>query len=145
MNSNQFQVYLERAVIEYASEKVKAGNWQEDESVIKARRAYEELLPNGEKTENQYLYSIEEDGKQVGVIWLGKKSNTTGFIYDFYILEQYRGQGYGKQAMKLIEEEGKKLGLTKIGLHVFGHNKVAISLYEKLGYEVTNINMIKKI
>ncbi len=47
--------------------------------------------------------------------------------------------------MKEIEIIAKKLGMNKIGLHVFGHNKVARRLYEQLGYEITNINMVKVI
>ncbi len=47
--------------------------------------------------------------------------------------------------MKELEVIAKELGMKKIGLHVFGHNKVARGLYEKLGYEITNINMIKSI
>jgi predicted GNAT family acetyltransferase len=30
-------------------------------------------------------------------------------------------------------------------LHVFGHNQVARALYEKIGYEVTNVLMSKKL
>ena len=32
-----------------------------------------------------------------------------------------------------------------ISLHVFGHNRVARALYEKLGYETTNVNMTEKL
>lgn len=39
----------------------------------------------------------------------------------------------------------QELGMKKIGLHVFGHNKVARGLYEKLGYETTNVVMAKTI
>ena len=52
---------------------------------------------------------------------------------------------YGKQAMTEIETIAKELSFSKIELHVFGHNKVAQNLYEKLDYEVTNIIMAKKL
>ncbi|EEL31163.1 N-acetyltransferase [Bacillus toyonensis] len=47
--------------------------------------------------------------------------------------------------MKETEIIAKELGMTKIGLHVFGHNKVTRGLYEKLDYEITNIKMVKSI
>jgi ribosomal protein S18 acetylase RimI-like enzyme len=59
--------------------------------------------------------------------------------------ENQRGKGYGKQAMLMIEEKARELGLNSIGLHVFGSNKVARSLYEAVGYEVTSVNMSKKL
>lgn len=61
------------------------------------------------------------------------------------IFEQYQGQGYGKKAMKEAEIIAKQLGMNKIGLNVFGHNKIARGLYEKMGYEITNITMAKTI
>jgi ribosomal protein S18 acetylase RimI-like enzyme len=79
------------------------------------------------------------------MLWLAKKTNDKGFIYDINILDNYQGRGFGKEAMKQIELIGKSLGLKKIGLHVFGHNKVARGLYEKLGYQTTNLIMEKEI
>nr|WP_244923495.1 GNAT family N-acetyltransferase [Peribacillus butanolivorans] len=43
--------------------------------------------------------------------------------------------------MKEIEIIAKELGMKKISLHVFGHNKFARGLYEKSGYEITNITI----
>lgn len=81
----------------------------------------------------------------VGIIWISQKAPNEGFIYDFVIFEQYQGQGYGKKAMKEAEIIAKQLGMNKIGLNVFGHNKIARGLYEKMGYEITNITMAKTI
>ncbi|WP_419719892.1 GNAT family N-acetyltransferase [Lysinibacillus fusiformis] len=47
--------------------------------------------------------------------------------------------------MKEAEIIAKQLGMNKIGLNVFGHNKIARGLYEKMGYEITNITMAKTI
>jgi len=48
-------------------------------------------------------------------------------------------------ALRALEQEVARLGLTGIALHVFGHNTQAQSLYRKLGYETTNINLFKPI
>ncbi|MDQ0971505.1 ribosomal protein S18 acetylase RimI-like enzyme [Neobacillus niacini] len=102
-------------------------------------------MPNGEKTESNFLYTILDEAKTIGVILLAQLSENRGYIYDINILEEYQGFGYGKEAMKQIENVGKKLGMKKIGLHVFGHNKVARGLYDKLGYQTTNVLMEKEI
>ena len=146
MNSRDFQQYLDLSVKDYAKEKVLSGNWEEEESLPKAKEEFSKLLPNGENTENNYLYTIlNENNKEVGILWLAKQSSEKAFIYDIRILAEYQGNGYGKEAMKQIEEKAKQLGIQKIGLHVFGHNKVARSLYEKIGYKTTNVVMEKEI
>ncbi|XXM70585.1 GNAT family N-acetyltransferase [Lysinibacillus sphaericus] len=146
MNSAEFQKYLETAVSDYAKEKVSAGNWEEEESLKKAKEEFSNLLPAGENSENNYLFTIlNEQNEQSGIIWLARQSPEKGFIYDIRIQDEQQGKGYGKQAMKEIEEKAKQLGMNKIGLHVFGHNKIARGLYEKIGYKTTNVVMEKEI
>ncbi|GGA29316.1 GNAT family N-acetyltransferase [Psychrobacillus lasiicapitis] len=145
MNSEEYQKYITSAIKSYAIEKVLSGNWNQEESIRKAEEEYTRLLPIGEKTESNYLYTILNDDKAIGVLWLARKSEKEGFIYDISILEQYQGFGYAKETMTQIEIVGKELGMNKIGLHVFGHNKVARGLYEKLGYQTTNVLMEKEI
>jgi len=82
------------------------------------------------------------------MIWLGRIMQGTKpamFIYDFVIDEAHRRKGYGEQAMLAAEVQATALGYDTIALHVFGHNHAARALYEKLGYEITNINMAKKL
>jgi len=145
MNSDEFKEYITIVIENYAKEKALAGNWNEEESLTKSREEVAALLPKDEKSENNYLYSILHGKETIGMIWLAQKSTGEGFIYDIRIMEIYQGQGYGKKTMKQLEIEAKKLGMKKIGLHVFGHNKVARALYEKLGYLTTNVVMSKEI
>ena len=57
----------------------------------------------------------------------------------------YPGTVTARAAMIAIEDEVRQLGIDRIGLHVFGHNRGAWALYDQLGYEVTNVNMAKTI
>jgi len=59
--------------------------------------------------------------------------------------EMFRGRGYGRSIMLLLEEKAREMGLKSLGLHVFGSNQVARRLYEAVGYEVTNVNMKKTL
>ena len=148
MTQTEFEAFLEQEIPEYAADKVRAGYWAESESLQKSREAFERLLPQGLQSKDQYLYSIYEGDEAVGVIWMRAEMERpvkSGFIYDLRVDEKFRGKGYGKQAMYLIEDKARELGLKSIGLHVFGYNTVARNLYEGIGYETTSLNMIKQL
>ena len=145
MNSHEFQKYLDFAIQNYADEHIKAGNWDELDAINKATQEYETLLPDRENTVNHNLFVIRDENQDVGMIWLAQQSSDKGFIYDINIREDNQGRGYGKQAMEEIERVAQQLGLKSIRLHVFGHNRSARNLYEKLGYIETDIIMQKDI
>ncbi len=82
------------------------------------------------------------------MIWFAVQADRphpVAFIYDFVIFEEYRRRGYGEQALLTIEDKVRELGFDTISLHVFGHNRAAQTLYDKVGYAVTDLWMSKKI
>ncbi len=150
MKATEYQAYLSISLREYAEEKVRAGNWQPEEALERSAQEFQQLLPEGVATKDNYLYDIEDEalGATVGIIWLARMMRGAKpilFIYDFRIDEAHRRKGYGEQAMLATEVQARALGYDTIALHVFGHNHAARALYEKLGYEITNINMAKKL
>jgi hypothetical protein len=68
MNSTEFSKYLSFAIKNYAEEHVRAGNWNEQESIDKATKEYAQLLPDGEKTVNHILYKICFEDQAVGMM-----------------------------------------------------------------------------
>jgi len=46
MTESEYQVYLARAVAEYAADKVQAGNWSEAEAIEQSRLSFEHYLPD---------------------------------------------------------------------------------------------------
>ena len=145
MNSNEFQKYFSSAIENYAKEKVLSKNWSQEEAMDKARQEYEALLPNRERSDYNYIFTVLHESQAIGMIWLEHKIDDKGFIRDIRISEKYQGRGFGKEVMKHIEAVGRERGVKKLGLHVFGHNKAARNLYENLGYQTTNLMMIKEI
>ncbi len=148
MNQAEYDAFLEQAVPEYAADNVRAGYWAEAEALEKSRKEFETLLPKGLQSENHYLYTLYDAENAVGLIWMRAnmdRPTKSGFIFDLRIDEKFRGKGYGKQAMLLIEEKARELGLKSIGLHVFAVNTVARNLYESVGYEISSLNMIKQL
>jgi ribosomal protein S18 acetylase RimI-like enzyme len=145
MNAEEFQHYLSFAIKNFADEQIKSGNWEPQEAIRNSKKEYEKLLPEGQNTENHNLFIIRDGVREVGVIWMATRTDEKGFIYDINIWEESQGKGYGKKTMQEIETFAKENGMKSIGLHVFGHNKVARDLYEKLGYRETNIKMEKTL
>jgi ribosomal protein S18 acetylase RimI-like enzyme len=150
MLENELGSYLEKAIPHYAADNVKAGYWQEKDALERSRNAFKNLLPDGMSTKDQYLFHVEdpETDQRVGIVWLNARTESprpSGFINDIEMDEAYRGRGYGKQTMLAIEEKARELGLKSIELHVFAHNAVAMSLYERIGYKVKSQNMTKDI
>jgi ribosomal protein S18 acetylase RimI-like enzyme len=70
------------------------------------------------------------------------RSKQRAFIYFIGTDEAYRGRGYAQQA---LEAAMRPLGVTQIGLSVFGDNTVARRLYERVGYQAQAILMAKDI
>lgn len=150
MTESELQIYLQTAVEEYAQEHVKAGHWHPSEALQQSEKEFRQLLPDGVASKDQYLFSIvdEATGSKVGILWFAvqyRSSQPYAFVYDFLIYEEFRRQGYGKQAFAVLEEKVKELGLDSISLHVFGHNQPAIALYQAAGYEITDLHMTKKL
>ena len=148
MAQEDFAAYLERSVREYAAEHVKTGNWKESESLEKSRAEFNKLLPNGLQSKDEFVYSIvdESTGRKLGILWVEVKMDETprrAFGYDFWIAEEFRGKGFGKQALMALDEILKSKDVEFMGLHVFGHNTNAFELYKKMGFEITNVQMKK--
>ena len=149
MAAAEYEAYLDEAVKNYADEKVRAGNWPAEGALARSEHDYRTLLPEGVTSKDQHLFSLRDtgSGETVGMIWFAvatQAGERAAFIYDFSVDERLRGRGYGKAALVGLEHKVKALGINSVSLHVFGHNHTARALYEKLGYEVTNLNMTKR-
>lgn len=149
MTDAEYVSFRESAIPAYAADKVSSGQWSAEQSLELSRKEYEELLPDGLRTANQYLYSVRDDqGQAVGTLWIAVKEQSgkrIAYIYDIEIRPEHRLRGHAMRALAAAEDEARGLGLRGIGLHVFGHNIGARALYEKLGYQPTNINMFKPL
>ncbi len=148
MSQTDYDVLMEKAIQPYAEEKVRAGTWEEEESLAKAEEQFDRLLPEGLQTEHHELWNLLNGEEAIGWVWLCYDPNhpqKEGFIYNFFLFETYRGKGFAKQAIAALEEEAKSLGVQKLSLHVFAHNHIARSLYEKTGFEETGIYMSKPL
>lgn len=147
MTDEECADYVKRGVVEYAEAHIQNG-MDPDKAREHSEQTYRELLPDGPRSKDQYILTIKDDDETVGMLWFAERSqgnSRTAFVYDVHIDENHQRKGYGSQAFSLMEDKVRELGIDRIRLHVFGYNHAAIAMYQKLGYETTNLHMEKKL
>lgn len=144
IQQEDFDKFLETEIRNYANDHVRNGNWPAEGAFERSRQEFESLLPDGIHTEDQHLWSILDGDRKIGVLWVQVKGKNA-FIYDFVIDEEFRGKGYGKQALTAMDERLRAMSVDSVGLHVFGDNTVAQELYKKMGFEIAGLHMRKKL
>ena len=150
MSEAELAEFLRLAIPDYASEHVRTGEWPAEGALERSAAEFQELLPGGVGTPDHYLFTIYEPeiGAAVGMLWFAVRASgakRSAFVYNLQIDEPYRRRGYASQAFLAMEPYVRALGISEIGLHVFGHNHAAQAMYAKLGYQVTNIMMKKTL
>ncbi|TGB04618.1 GNAT family N-acetyltransferase [Halobacillus salinus] len=148
MKQGEYDAIIDEEIQHYAEEKVKAGTWMEDEALPKSKETFASLLPDGLNTDHHQFLSIIREDESVGYFWVNfnpEHKQKNAFIYNFLIFEPMQGKGYGKAALQALEIYAKEQGAEKLSLHVFGHNQRAYNLYQKLQFQVTDINMSKSL
>jgi ribosomal protein S18 acetylase RimI-like enzyme len=107
-------------------------------------------LPQGLATPDNHLFEIlaTADGPTVGCLWFAVEDQhgvRGAYVYDVEIKPEFRRLGHARRAFQALDGIVASLGLSSIGLHVFGHNPGAQALYIQLGFAVTGINMLKRL
>jgi ribosomal protein S18 acetylase RimI-like enzyme len=121
-----------------------------EEARSKAASRFDRSLSSGLSTPNQFLYDIrlEEDTvvNRIGYLWLDvNETEDRCFIFDIHLHEEYRGKGWGRKTLELLEAQMTERNIQRIGLHVWGDNVVARELYDKLGYQLIGSDMQKRL
>ncbi len=150
MTDAEYDAFYSKLITEYASDNIEAGNWTVENAIELSKNATEQLLPLGRDTPRVLLLSADNsDGEYVGYVWVGLDrggvASAGAWIYDIEVNASHRGKGYGRALLQAAERETLKNGVDKIGLNVFGPNRVARNLYESAGYDITQIQMSKAL
>lgn len=91
-----------------------------------------------------YIIAVEGD-KIMGWILLGESKDQftdklNGFIYELFVIKEFRGNGISKRLMKTAIDHLKQDGHTEVRLSAFVGNR-AIKLYEKMGFNIRTVIM----
>lgn len=83
-----------------------------------------------------YLYLLaQQKGRNVGYAGLiPDNEKHTAQLSKFYLLQQLRGQGLGRELMRHIEALCQNRQITRIWLTVNRHNEAPIAAYKKMGF-----------
>jgi ribosomal protein S18 acetylase RimI-like enzyme len=144
----EFDEWLPRQEAGYAEMIIASGSMPPAEARAKARQDTHRIWSAGLGTPGQLVFRVLAAEEPVGWLWLGvpgPDDAAMAWVYDVEVDESHRGRGYGREAMLLAEREALARGMTSIGLNVHGQNRVAISLYDSLGYTVTAQQMKKPL
>lgn len=106
----------------------------------KIKYLVEPLLEKG----SYYLIATETD-KLMGWILIGSSKDQftdkmSGFIYELFVIEEFRGSGISKRLMRTAIDHLRQDGYSEVRLSAFAENQ-AIKLYEKMGFNIRTVTM----
>jgi ribosomal protein S18 acetylase RimI-like enzyme len=149
MDAATYEAWRVKSTQGYAAEKVAAGNYPEADAQRLAEAEFMTLLPNGRETPGHEIRSMFSDaGERVGHAWFTIEKRDVGevvFIYDIAVDPDRRRRGYARLALAEIEAYAREHGCAGVMLHVFGSNAAARELYRSVGFEETNVIMLKRV
>jgi RimJ/RimL family protein N-acetyltransferase len=93
-------------------------------------------------SENERIWVLTNDVRIAGYLGLraGKwQRNRRTATLAIGILREFQGMGFGSRMMDLAEEWARKKGIHRLELTVMRHNKTAIHLYRKKGFDVEGV------
>lgn len=61
------------------------------------------------------------------------------WLEDAFVQEQYRGRGYGRTLIEAAIERARSRGCGRIQLEANQNNRVAVALYESLGFKSSHL------
>ena len=139
MSKDEFKIFFENSISDYANDLVKSSNITMDEARIQAQGEFEEMLPNGLETKDNIFRIIVDvaEQKAVGIIWyLFETTDDVKqiFLSDFIIKEEERRKGYASAALIEMERDAQKNDCAESIIYVWKHNLPGINLYTKCGY-----------
>jgi len=102
---------------------------------------------------------------ELGIIWVIKSAPEAGiigylaltfcysfefggkiaFLDEFYLKENFRGQGLGTQILAYALEQAKALGLQVLHLEAERHNQAGKALYHKFGFRDHDRHLMTKV
>jgi ribosomal protein S18 acetylase RimI-like enzyme len=148
MSPAQYDAWLPSAIEGYARQTSDSGLMAIEPARESAVKQFASLLPDGVTTPGHHLLLAYDDEEVVGDLWLrihDEWGARRAFVFNVEVDESQRGRIYGRAIMTAGEDYARQQGVVAMALNLFVQNDVARSLYDKLGYRVTNVNMQKEL
>jgi ribosomal protein S18 acetylase RimI-like enzyme len=143
MAADEFAPFRAGFIADWALDLAKIDDLSADAAVARATARTDADLPRGTETPGHHLFVILADEAPIGTLWFSMTAEGDAFLDDITVGGAHRGQGHGRIALALAEEEARRRGAARMELHVYRHNPRAIALYEAVGYRTTGLKMRK--
>lgn len=109
-----------------------------------------QALPDIRWIHGQTLRIVRDEvrGVDVGFVWYGQLASApvdTRSVHHVVIREDERGKGYGSAALRAVEEELRRVGVSQILLEVAPGNRPAVHVSQSSGFEQTAIRLKKRL
>lgn len=87
------------------------------------------------------LGGYDRSGELLATAMVGHDGHR-GWIYYLAVTQSHRGQGLARQLVHACEDWVRGHGVPKVQLMVRRDNSVAVGLYERLGYEESDVQVL---
>jgi GNAT superfamily N-acetyltransferase len=135
MTLAEFGEWRAESVRGYAADMTDSGMLPADAAAAASATQFDQLLPDGLATSGHSFLILRSGGEVVASNWIGHHVGPgMSWVYGVEVHDGHRGKGYGRAAMVIGEQATVEVGDTHLGLNVFGHNAVAVSLYRNMRY-----------
>ncbi len=89
------------------------------------------------------VLGIKHDDELIGTVMVGHDGHR-GWVYYLAVAKRHRRHGVGSELMRSAEEWLRKFGAVKAQLMVRGDNESALTFYDKLGYDVSDVTVLSR-
>lgn len=91
---------------------------------------------NSEPAKRRYFVALDDDGQIVGGAGIAEFDGieSCAELQKLYLSDSAKGKGYGKQLMRIAEDQARAAGYKYLYLETHTNLSAAIGLYEKLGF-----------
>ena len=104
---------------------------EENKMDAKEKELLKEILLKNEEN-NFYVY--KKYGEKIVAGALGVIEDENVCLFNLFVKEQYRGNGYGREVVEGVLTEARKINVKRAYLQVLANNDKAVKLYEKMGF-----------
>jgi ribosomal protein S18 acetylase RimI-like enzyme len=148
MNDDQFAEYVDLVRQQEAQGRAHAMISPPQEAQQAADELAATMLANRTDDAHRFLVGVGDSGSVVGRLWFKLEERPDGLHsvgYDFSVNEELRGAGYGRAMLAAMRRFHLDHGARSMSFIVYGYNTRAKKLYESIGYEVTQVQLRKKL
>lgn len=124
--------------------------WRDRDSILRVSEAHvKDALSTSGPTE-EVLIAEDPDGSAVGFIHVASAEDyfsgrQQGYVANLAIEEIAEGRGVGRALITAAEAWTQKRGMGELTLYVFAHNSGARAFYERLGFSVDSLKLVKTL